>query len=338
MRDVAREAGVSVMTVSYAYGDPGRVGDRTRRLVLEAAARLGYPGPHPAAQSLRTGRTGTLGVVLGEHLTYAFDDPQATAFLAGVAGVCVEHELGMTLIPVTGAPTDAARLREAAVDALVLWTTVDGDPLLDVVRELGTPAVMHGGPQVEGLGLVSIDDRAAARAVAEVAFAGARHPAVLSFPLDRGRRSDVLLGPDADAAPFPITRRRLQGYADACGAGWAQVPVVVLARNDTVEAEQAAARLLDDGTVDAVAAMSDQIALGVLRAARRLGRGVPDQLAVTGWDDSPAAEAAGLTTVAQSLREQGATCARRALGVEPPGEPVLAPWQLVRRTTTRDDA
>ena len=185
MPDVAREAGVSAMTVSYTFNRPERVAAATRQRVLAAAERLGYSGPHPGARSLRRGRTGTLGVVLGEHLTYAFDDPQAVQFLAGIAGVCVEHELGLALIPVTGGPQDATRILEAAVDAVVLWTTVDDDPVLDAVLKRGLPAVVHGGPARPGIGLVAIDDRAAARAVGAAAFTAARAPAVLSFPLDR---------------------------------------------------------------------------------------------------------------------------------------------------------
>ena len=347
MPDVAREAGVSAMTVSYTYSRPERVAEATRRRVLEAADRLGYAGPHPGARSLRRGRTATLGVVLGEHLTYAFDDPQATQFLAGISGVCVEHELGLTLIPVTGGPDDAARVREAAVDALVLWTTVDDDPVLDAVARRGLPAVVHGGPARAGLGLVAIDDRAAARAAGGAAFAGARVPAVLSFPLDRTRRAGVVHGPDPDAPPFSVTRHRLQGYADAAadaGVEWSRVPVVVLARNDRAEAQRAALRLLGgdlagvgDTRVDAVAAMSDELALGVLASARHLGLDVPGRLAVTGWDDSAAAAGAGLTTVAQSLREQGELCARAV--VEPGPVPREQPaWRLVTRASTRPAA
>ena len=338
MPDVAAAAGVSTMTVSYAYSRPERVAEETRRRVLEAAERLGYAGPHPGARSLRRGRAGALGVVLGEHLTYAFDDPQATQFLAGVAGVCVEHELGLVLIPTTGGPQDAARVREAAVDGLVLWTTSDDDPVLDVVAGLGLPAVVQGGPAREGLGLVTVDDRAAAAAVGAAAFAGASSPAVLSFPLDRDRRPGVLRGPDPDAAPFPVTRHRLQGYADAvarAGRSWDEVPVVVLARNDPAEAERAALELLSGGApVDAVAAMGDQVALAVLRAAARLGLAVPERLAVTGWDDTPAAGPAGLTTIAQSLREQGEACARRVLDPGAP-EPPPPAWRLVERASTR---
>src|SRR3954462_15586153 len=65
MPDVARAAGVSVMTVSYTYNRPDRVAPATREKVLAAAARLGYAGPDAAARNLRRGRAGSLGVVLG---------------------------------------------------------------------------------------------------------------------------------------------------------------------------------------------------------------------------------------------------------------------------------
>ena len=274
--------------------------------MLEVAERLGYSAPDPSARSLRRGRTANLSVVLGEHLTYAFDDPQATQFLPGIATVCVEHGLGMTLIPSTGGAQDAVRVQEAAVDAMVLWTTVDDDPVLDAVVRRGLPAVVHGGPARRGIDLVAIDDRAAARAVGATAFTGARAPAVLSFPLDRDRHPTVLHGPAADVVPFDVTRRRLQGYAEAAadlGLDWTRLPVAVMARNDRADAEAVALRLLqdDDIDVDAIAAMSDELALGVLHAARRLDINVPDRLAVTCWDDGAAAASAGLTTVAQSL-------------------------------------
>lgn len=339
MPDVAREAGVSAMTVSYTFSRPERVAETTRHRVLEAAERLGYAGPHPGARSLRRGRTATLGVVLGEHLTYAFDDPQATQFLAGISTVCVEHELGLTLIPITGGPQDATRLREAAVDAVVLWTTADDDPVLDAVVERRLPAVVHGGPAGRGIGLVAIDDRAAARAVGVAAFTAARAPAVLSFPIDPARQPTVRHGaiPDAEVR-YPVTRHRLQGYADAAadlGVEWGRVPVVVLARNDRAEAEAAALRLLQGGGVDAIAAMSDELALGVLEAAGRLGIAVPAQLAVTGWDDSASAASAGLTTIAHSLREQGELCARAVIEPDAAASPAAPSWRLTTRASTR---
>jgi DNA-binding LacI/PurR family transcriptional regulator len=79
--------------------------------------------------------------------------------------------------------------------------------------------------------------------------------------------------------------------------------------------------------------MSDQQAAGVVRAVRAVGRVIPDDVAVTGWDDAIVAAQVGLTTVAQSLREQGAACARGALGQKPSSE--VAAWSIVRRGSTR---
>jgi DNA-binding LacI/PurR family transcriptional regulator len=85
---------------------------------------------------------------------------------------------------------------------------------------------------------------------------------------------------------------------------------------------------------DAIAAMSDELALGALRAAARSGVAVPDGLAVTGWDDTEAAAPASLTTVAQSLHDQGARCAQLALGGAATGVHE-AGWRIVRRASTR---
>lgn len=332
MTDVARAAGVSAMTVSYAYNRPERVAAATLEKVRAAAAGMGYAGPDAAARNLRRGRTGNLGVVLGERLSYAFADPQATAFLAGIAEVCTEHGLGLTLIPVTGGAADAERVREAAVDGFVVWTTADDDPVLGAVAGSTRPAVIHGGPALEGAGLVTIDNRAAAAAIGAEGLRGATRPAVLSFPLDRRREPGLLVGPDPSSAPFPVTRERLAGYRDAveaAGLDWAEVPVVVLARNDPAEAEQAMDRF-PAGT-DAVLAMGDEIALAALRTT---GCRVPDELAITGWDDTPAAAAAGLTTVVQSLHEQGKRCGRLLVGDPPGPEPS---WSVVVRRTTRTD-
>lgn len=335
MADVARAAGVSPMTVSYAYGQPARVSVEAAEKVRRAAADLGYPGPQPVARSLRRGRTGTIGVVLGEHLTYAFDDPQAARFLAGVAQECADRAVGLTLVPVSGTPGDSSRVTQAAVDGFVVWTTSDDDPVLDAVAATGRPAVVHGGPAGGRLPSLGIDDRAAAREMGRLVFAGSRAPAVLSFPLDRARRAQVLHGPDPDAAAFPVTRNRLAGFKHAweeIGGSWSDVLVVVCARNSAQLGSEAAPRLLTEGA-DAVAAMSDELALGALGAFREVGVVVPEALAVSGWDDTAAATPAGLSTLRQDLREQGARCARIALGQLDAGAPLH--WEVLVRRSTR---
>src|SRR4051812_39823975 len=266
MAQVARAAGVSMMSVSYAYSRPDRVSADTAERVRAAAAELGYPGPHPGARSLRRGRAGSLGFVFGERLTYAFDDPQAARFLAGVAEVCAAEAVGLTLVPTTGESSDANRVADAAVDGFVIWTTTEGDAVLDAVTATGLPAVIHAGPQRPGLPVVGIDDRAAAAAIGHMAFADARRPAVLSFPLDRDRRRQLLRGPVPAHAPFPVTRHRWQGFAEAwttLGGRLEDLRVAVCPDNSAASGEALAEELFDgDQPPDAIAAMSDELALG----------------------------------------------------------------------------
>jgi DNA-binding LacI/PurR family transcriptional regulator len=337
LAQVAERAGVSVMTASYTYNRPSRVSDQARSKVLAAAAQLGYAGPDPSARSLRRGSTRTLGVAMGEHLSYAFDDPQAVSFLAGIADICADRGYGMMILPITGAADDVPRIQGAAVDGFIVWTTSDDDPVLAAVQATKRPAVVHGGPAVPGLGLVSIDNRAAAYAVGVIAFAGAERPAIVSQPLSRDRISTIMRGTDATDVLFPVTRHRLEGYrqaAEEAGFAWRDVLVAVCARNDAAEAEHIAATLLTSAEPpDAIAAMSDEQASGVVRAARATGRVIPDDVAVTGWDDAAVAAHLGLTTVAQSLREQGAACAHAALGQKPDSNTAF--WSIVRRGSTR---
>ena len=337
LAQVAELAGVSVMTASYTYNRPTRVSDQARSKVLAAAAQLGYAGPDPSARSLRRGSTRTLGVVMGEHLSYAFEDPEAASFLAGIADVCADRGYGMTILPITGAADDVPRITDAAVDGFIVWTTSDDDPILAAVQAMQRPAVVHGGPAVRGLELVSIDNRAAASAVGAIAFGGAKRPAIVSQPLSRTRVSMISGGADITDVLFPVTRERLAGYrqaAEGAGMGWREVVIAVCARNDAAEAERIAATLLASAEPpDAIAAMSDQQAAGVVRAARAAGRVIPDDVAVTGWDDAAVAAQLGLTTVAQSLREQGAACAYAALGQK--SSSWAASWSIVRRDSTR---
>jgi DNA-binding LacI/PurR family transcriptional regulator len=337
LAQVAELARVSVMTASYTYSRPERVSEQSRSRVLAAAARLGYAGPDPSARSLRRGSTRTIGLVLGEHLTYAFDDPPAVSFLAGVADICAARGYGVTILPTTGAVDDVDRVSDAAVDGFIVWTTADDDPVLAAVRATKRPAVVHGGPAVPGLGLVAIDNQAAARAIGGVVFKDAKRLAVVSQPLDRQRASSIVRGLDPSDALFPVTRHRLEGYrraAEDTGNDWSDVTVAVCSRNSAAEAEVAATSLLSQSEPpDAIAAMSDVQAAGVARVVRAAGLAIPDDVAISGWDDAAVAARLRLTTVAQSMREQGSECARTALGERQTTKP--APWAVVRRASTR---
>ncbi|RCV57620.1 LacI family transcriptional regulator [Marinitenerispora sediminis] len=341
MKEVATRAGVSPMTASYTFSKPGRVAPATRELVREAAAELGYR-PDAVGRALRSGRTQQLGVVFGEHLSYAFDDPQAAQFLAGVAEVCVAEVFGVTLIPTRGDTSDVDRVLSAAVDGYVLWTTAEDDPVLDAVGGDPRPAAIQGGPRRDGIACVTQDDYQAAFAVASQALGEDRAPVVLSFPADRSRRSAVATGADLPAdVLFPVTAARLRGYRDAIeasGRTWAETPVAVAPRNTRGEGAAAARRLapgLPANTL--VIAMSDELALGAYEALHATH---PDT-AYTGWDGSRPALELGMWSVTNPLREQGRRCARIVVGGDGGGDADatagrFVPWSVRRGPLPRE--
>src|SRR5699024_4406820 len=148
---VAEALGVSAMTVSNAYNRPEKLSPELRERILAKADELGYSGPNVLARSLRRGKTGVLGVVLGEALSYAFEDPAAIEWLRG---------------PATGQQGDAALIRDAPVDAFLLYSLPDGHPLVDAVLRRRVPIVVQSGPELDGRPFVAIDERAAAAAAA----------------------------------------------------------------------------------------------------------------------------------------------------------------------------
>lgn len=350
MTDVAREAGVSVMTVSYAFSRPQRVSPGIRELVVQTARRLNYHGPDPAARSLARGRSNSVGVVVGEGLTYAFEDFQSTRFLTGVAAVCVEYQQNMVLIPAAGDIGDVSRVREAAVDSYILWTGVRDGPVLDAVIATGKPVAIQGpppdslppdpgaaaSPGDRRIRVVAADDRSAAAAVTAAAFAGARAPAVASFALGPEGSPMIVRGPSVSEVAFASARERLRGIQRQCqrmGIPWSDVRVAVVARNNRQDARALLQELVDDPSPpDAIVAMSDELALGLLDIVDQRGWRVPGDVTVSGWDDSPAAAQHDLTSVHQSLEEQGTLCALFVVGRE--GQRETPAWRLIERGST----
>jgi DNA-binding LacI/PurR family transcriptional regulator len=335
---VARAVGVSPTTVSNAYNRPHKLSPALRERILGAARDLGYPGPDPAAAGLRRGRAGSFGLLLGEELAYAFQDPGAVEFLRGLAEGTARHNSALQLIAALDADghEGPSLLANAIVDGLVVWSLPERHPLLRLARERQIPLVIHGGPRLDGVPFVGIDDRAAARAAAEHLVAlGHRSLAVISHPFGASRRAHRRDKPGRPS--YRVTRERLAGYTATAPAPPAVYEVAV---NSREEGRRAALALLDaTPRPTALLAMSDELALGALAAARELGLRVPDDLSVVGWDDLPAARDAGLTTISQSLHDQGRTCAQLLIAATR-GELAaddllhLAPWRLVARAST----
>src|SRR5690348_5773088 len=139
LADVAAQLGVSRTTVSNAYNRPDQLSPKLRDRVLAAATELGYAGPDPMARGLRRGRTGSLGLVFDQPLTYAFTDPAAALFLSGMAAGLEEHGAALSIIPrmPDGPEGSAEMVRSALVDGYMLFCTAADDPRYAAVRNRG---------------------------------------------------------------------------------------------------------------------------------------------------------------------------------------------------------
>jgi DNA-binding LacI/PurR family transcriptional regulator len=331
IRDVAREAGVSVATASRVLNGKDVVKPVTRDRILAVMAELGF-SPSQAARRLSLGRTLTIGVVVS-FLTR----PQAAERLRGVDAVLADSEFDLVIYNVESVPK-----RDHYLSTLTTAQRADGllvmslPPTLEVAQALSTSPVpvvfidVHT-PSVDHLPRVIGDDvRGGALA--------ARHL------LDLGHRSIAFIG-DAVADPFGFTssRDRERGFREELAMAGLSLPDQWIGHgaHGRYEARDLARRMLSSADrPTAIFTASDTQALGVIAAARELGLHVPDDLSVVGYDDIEAADYVGLTTVRQQLFESGRRGAEILLAEidHRSEEPVIAqlnPELVVRVTTAR---
>ncbi|HYI51574.1 MAG TPA: LacI family DNA-binding transcriptional regulator [Microbacterium sp.] len=290
--DVARAAGVSRQTVSNVLNAPEIVKGSTRERVESAIAELGYR-PHSAARMLRTRRSSTIGI----HL-----DPYA----GGVSGVVLDRFIhavterasarGMRmLVYVARTPEEEldrlAELTERAeIDAVVITGTFHGDPRTGWLSERGVPFVSFGRPwgaddlAEPSHSWVDVDGAAGARAAT-------RHALVTAGP-----RVGFFGWPAGSGTGDDRERGWREAMADAGAAGprFEAADGLALARKrmSGAFAEPGALRELD-----ALVCVSDAHAVGAHLAA---GDGGRRSLPVFGFDNTPVAEALGLSSIEQS--------------------------------------
>jgi DNA-binding LacI/PurR family transcriptional regulator len=311
LQSVAKAAGVSPMTVSNAFNRPDQCSSDTRDKVLKIARELGYAGPDPAARSLRRGRTDTVGVLLTERLPYVFTDPGMVAFLHGLATTLADAGQALLLLPVEG-NAQHGHVRNAIVDAFVLASLLPDDPAVADVLERRLPIVSWGQPRLPGVPRIGVDDaRAAAKAAQHLLDLGHRRFAVVTLGADdKGDDEHRIRG------VHRAMRRRVAGFTRQLrAAGVTDLTVFEAVTNTRAAGADAITQWLENPSATAVFAVTDVLALGVLDAATAHHVAVPAQLSVVGFDD--VAEAAvsvpPLTTVSQSLFEQGGLAAQSVL-------------------------
>jgi len=330
IRDVAREAGVSVATVSRALNGHSNVAEPVRRLVHEVAQRLRY-SPHGAARSLSSRSTQTLGVVLPDLHGEFFSE-----LIRGIDAVARARGRHLLLSSYHGDPDEqgaALRAMRGRVDGLLVMSPFADQPGFlaeNLPRPL--PAVLlNTDPANTAWPSFEVDNHSGAREMTEHLLGQGR------------RRIAFIAGPERNYD----ARERLRGFRDAIAACPGAEGIEYPGDFGEASGHQAGQRILRDGALpEAVFAANDMMALGCLYALAEAGIKVPDQLALAGFDDIPLARFVhpALTTMRVSIAELGGSAMTRLLsviddvaargdGVVAPDRHVLAPELVVRASS-----
>ncbi len=324
IRDVAARAGVSIGTVSNVLTDRRPVTPEMADRVREAMSDLEYL-PNGIARSLRGQRTQTLGLVVPDNANPFFAETSWEIEQASA-------QAGFALILCN---TGRSLEREAAAIALLLEKRVDG---IIIASSEDQPVLSHGA--ADRVPLIMIDHDPTGLAVDAVLVDHARGGELAARHL-------VALGHQRIACitglPARANATRIQGFRRVLTEAGQDLPAEMIRESDThADSGYHVARALLAGNpgITAIFAANDLVALGAIRASHDLGRPVPEQLSVVGYDDITLASQVlpRLTTIRQPRAEIG----RRVIEVlrhriadrTSPVERWVLPVEFVEREST----
>lgn len=322
--DVARSAGVGVGTVSRVLNNSPLVADHTRQRVLEAMDRLNYR-PSSTARAFGRRHTATLELIVPLY-TRAFFLESIRGFEEALADTSYTLSIRTVATPEERAHAlDQAGRSSDADGAVLVWLAPTGD-FVDRVATDHFPTVLLNA-EARGLWSVGVDhDNAAANAV--------------TYCLGLGHQRIGLV--DRLADPFNNAGAGIcqVGYAETLEAAGVAAPSSYydVWQFSAAGGAEAADRLLGlPRPPTAVVAGSDLQALGFVERARALGRRVPEDISVVGYNDNDLAVFLGLTTIQVPVRDMARAAAQLLLDVvaEPEAQPTTSylPTELVRRRT-----
>lgn len=331
--DIARRAGVSKTAVSFAFNNPGRLSQETAKHILAIAEELGYM-PNPVARSMNTGRTGTIGVLLPQPMPEIIRNPFLPEFLEGVGEVCARANLSLMLVP----PVEGSMRRaivNAAVDGFLTLGLEEHKSTMIVLRQRGVPYVTVDSDPHEGVPSVNIDDQ------------GGAHSA-MQYVLDQGHREILILairsGKMGKYQEYAGTLHyRMNGYLEALSARGLSLDGKRVRLAECVSNEKGGRDYFQrlwkaKHKPTAIIAMSDIIAIGIMREALEAGLNIPEDLSIVGFDNIPLSAWVNpaLTTVSQPLNRKGTLAAEILLslleGKSDPTHHVLPTELIIRKS------
>ncbi len=316
VHDVARVAGVSRGTVSRLLNGKMYVSAEAREAIEEAIREVGYV-PNTAARNLVRQRTQAVGFIVHEPHSLFLEDPNIGAIMLGANAALSEADYQMVCLVIDSQrDTDrvARYLNGGFVDGAIIISARTEDPITSIVQSLRLPVAFVGHPPGVEASWVGVDNVGAARDVVErLLQTGRRRVGMIAAALDRDSGAD-----------------RLEGYRAAMGSSFdpalvEEVPLYAFSAG--VSGMRALLERVPD--LDGVFAASDAVAAGAIETLRAMGRRVPEDVGIVGFDDSAWALRTDppLSTVSQPAAALGSAAAGEVLsqlaGVAPEGGIVL---------------
>ncbi|MBW8743108.1 MAG: LacI family DNA-binding transcriptional regulator [Sphingomonas sp.] len=304
INDIAHLAGVSKKTVSRVINRSPLLNEETRERVEKVIRDTGYV-PNPQARALALRRNFLVGLV--------HDNPSAQTVLnvqQGILGALRDTEFEMVVRPVDrGSSTMLTDIRDfisrqRPFGVILLPPISENDQLAELCQELGCRYVRMGSAQIDTPDhMVASNDRQAVMEATRYLIAQGH------------RRIGLISGPHG----FRSARERRQGFEEALSEAGIKLPRSLIADgNYTFESGIAATQSLLDVSPrpTAIFASNDDMAAGVLLAARQRGLSVPEQLSIVGFDDQPLAARLWppLTTVHWPMKAMGRSAALKLIG------------------------
>ncbi len=326
MADVAREAGVSIATVSRALRNVPGVSQSTRDRIRQIAQDLSYV-ISPEASALSRGQTGRVAVVMPQLDAWFY-----SAMIASMAPVLRAADLDMLVYQVAGEEQRTRFLRELPArrkaDAVILTALPMAQTEVERLDLMGVHVVVAGGA-VRDYPHVQVDDLAAGRVAVQ-------------HLVDLGhRRIAMIRTSDTDGTTWSSDLLRTRAWRETLHAAGLEAPDELLATQPYgphAGAHAVAQLLALPSPPTAVFAYSDELAFAAVAHARAHGVRVPEDLSVIGFDGHPLGELLGVTTLDQDVAAQGRVAAELAVrlitGADDHVDDVEVHSRLVQRGST----
>lgn len=328
IKDVAKEANVSVATVSRVLNNIPLVNDETKKRVLDAIERTGYK-PNAIARSLKMQKTNTFGIMIPD-----ISRPYYTQVVRGVEDVCNIYDYNIILCN-----TDSEPLKEEKYFDVFLEKQVDGilyigkglsQNLVNKIESNKVPIVLGAVNDVMGrYHSVAINNELAAYDIT-------------TYLIENGHRK-IAFFTDEDEKSY-VARERKKGFVKALKKyDIKENPIYELKGKYSIKGgfDLMEELLMNDDLPTAVVALNDEMAIGAIRKLEDRGMKVPDDMSVVGFNNFQLSEwlRPGITTIAQPMYDIGAICARILIKVinnsKIDEKAVIVPHELIIRESVK---